>query len=176
MQYLLKITAAGTNLWRLIAVDGEADRVHVANLMAQAFPYNEGKRAFKIGDKLILCGKEGEVLNLEELASFDSLNINEEDVFTFIPDLDKPLEHNVIVMKKIDHLFCLMPSCLVGAGALPQGELSCEIINAYLDEDDTPSLDLREVTKRLRAIGAKRPDSQKVLETLAQNNLAFKLK
>ena len=53
MQYLLKITVAGTNLWRLIAVDGEADRAHVANLMSYAFPYNEGKRAFKIGDKLM---------------------------------------------------------------------------------------------------------------------------
>ena len=69
-----------------------------------------------------------------------------------------------------------MPSCLVGAGALPQGDLNAEIINTYLDADETPSLDLREVTKRLRAIGAKRPDSQKVLEDLTQNNLAFKQK
>ena len=59
MQYLLKISIENTNCWRLIAVDGQADLAHVAELIALAFDYEASKQSFIVKDKTVTCGKGG---------------------------------------------------------------------------------------------------------------------
>ncbi len=177
MQYLLKITLKDTPLWRLIAVDGDTDLSHVANLMSQSFDYESAPCAFIVNGKKYSAGEAGDVKSLSELKTFDSFNLQNEDEFTFIHDENSSLEHHVLVMKAVDHLFCLMPSCLVGQGLVPKDRpLTYDAVREYLDCDDTPSLDLREVTKRLRALGAKRKDQDKPLQTLSAKPLDFKIK
>ncbi len=79
-------------------------------------------------------------------------------------------------MKKEDHLFCLMPSCLVGSGLLPKDTtLNSETINNYLDSDDMQSLDLREVTNRLRAFGSKRKDVNEAMVSAGAAPIVFKV-
>ncbi len=178
MQYLLKITLKNTPMWRLIAVDGATDIAHVAHLMNLAFGYeDECSQALKVNGELFSAGSMGKVKNLNDLKLFDSLNLHKDDEFIFIHDISSNLEHQVLVMKDSDHLWCLMPSCLVGQGALLKNKpLSYEAVREYLDADDTPSLDLREVTNRLRAYGAVRKDKEQALKDLSIKPLDFKIR
>ena len=105
MQYLLKISIENTNCWRLIAVDGQADLAHVAELIALAFDYEASKQSFIVKDKIITCGKGGEPLETRELNAFDSLNISLNEEFYFQHESNKLLKHKVLVMKKEDHLY-----------------------------------------------------------------------
>ncbi len=178
MQYLLKITLKNTPMWRLIAVDGTTDIAHVAHLMNLAFGYeNECSQALKVKGELFSAGSMGKATNLNDLKLFDSLNLHKDDEFIFIHDISSNLEHHVLVMKDSEHLWCLMPSCLVGQGALLKNKpLSYEAVCEYLDADDTPSLDLREVTNRMRAYGAVRKDKEQALKDLSIKPLDFKIK
>lgn len=84
------------------------------------------------------------------------------------------LTHTVRVMKKDEHLFCLMPSCLVGSGLLPcKDNLTSLKINNYLDSDEAKSLDLRDVTNRLRAYGSLRKDVNKAMVQAGATALNF---
>ena len=176
MQYLLKITIKDTNCWRLIAVDGSADIAHVAQLIALAFDYEEGEQSFTVNDKNISAGNGGRAIKTEELNTFDYLNLDTDDEFIYQHEKLADLKHIVRIMKKEDHLFCLMPSCLVGSGLLPKDTtLNSETINNYLDSDDMQSLDLREVTNRLRAFGSKRKDVNEAMVSAGAAPIVFKV-
>ena len=89
--------------------------------------------------------------------------------------MPEKLDHSIEVMKVEDHLYCLMPSCLVGVGLLPKGELSAGAIADYYDSEDNPGLDLKEVTNRLRAYGSKRSDVSKSMVAAGAEPLKFSL-
>ena len=57
MQYLLKVKLQNTNLWRLVAIDGSADRAFVAQLISLAFDYKDSKANFIIDNKNIFYAK-----------------------------------------------------------------------------------------------------------------------
>ena len=105
-----------------------------------------------------------------------------DDDFEFAISSNPNLKHIVHVMKKEEHLFCLMPSCLVGSGLMPKNhDLTADEINAFYDSEEIQSLDLREVTNRLRAYGSKRKnlDGNKVSEAVVRSGAAplnFELK
>lgn len=67
-----------------------------------------------------------------------------------------------------------MPSCLVGSGLLPcKDNLTCLKINNYLDSNEAKSLDLRDVTNRLRAYGSLRKDVNKAMVQAGATALNF---
>jgi len=167
MQYLLKISIENTPLWRLIAVDGEADISHIAGLISIAFDYMPANHSFEIAGHQYHAGFGGDARNVEELRVFNELKLKEGDEFFFKSEYCPALRHRVIVMKAEEKLYCLIPSCLVGAGKIPASELNEEAISAYYDKEDTPSLDLREVTNRLRAFGSQRKDLKNTIAKAA---------
>mgnify|MGYP007036985130 CR=1 FL=1 len=174
MQYLFKISIDNTEAWRLIAVDGLADLSHVAELISLSFDYADGKMLFNVKGKDYNAGNGGKTDCVEALTQFDSLGVQSEEEFLFKTESNPLLTHTVRVMKKDDHLFCLMPSCLVGSGLLPSKDnLTSLKINSYLDSEDALSLDLRDVTNRLRAYGSLRKDVNEALVQAGARTLDF---
>lgn len=174
MQYLLKITIKKTPVWRLIAVDGSADLCFVAELIAKSFDYSAGKRCFILNKKdRINAGTSGEPDEPRELNSFDSLGLHSGDFLEYEVNLPEKLEHVIEVMKVEDHLYCLMPSCLVGVGRLPEGELNEKSITSFYDNDESEGLNLKEVTNRLREYGSKRSDVSKSMVKAGAEALKF---
>lgn len=176
MQYLLKITLKDTPVWRLVAIDGTADIAFVAELIAASFDYEKARRLFVVNGVEYSAGNGGNVENVKELSLFDELHLEQGKNCIYRHNLNNELIHNVEVMKKEDHLFCLMPSTLVGAGLLPKDlSFDLEHINAYFDKDDIDSLDLRECTKRMRALGVKRKDLNESLLRLGACDFSVKI-
>ena len=176
MQYLLKVSLKDTPVWRLVAIDGIADRSFVAQLIALSFGYNKASRSFIIGDTTYPSGFNGDAQDVKELSLFDELNVDLGQKFWFKHDTQSDLIHKVEVMKKEDHLFCLMPSTLVGSGLIPQDlPFNLKSINNYFDKEDVPSLDLRECTKRMREFGSKRDNINAALQKVASKDLSFKV-
>lgn len=174
MQYLFKISIDNTEAWRLIAIDGLADLAHVAKLIALSFDYADGKMLFNVRGKDYNAGVAGNTDSVEALTKFDALGVETEEEFLFKTDSNPLLTHTVRVMKKDEHLFCLMPSCLVGSGLLPFKEnLTSLKINNYLDSDEAKSLDLRDVTNRLRAYGSLRKNVNEALVQAGASTLNF---
>lgn len=179
MQYLLKLNLNETELWRLIAIDGSADRAHVARLCALSFGYpQELALSFTLSGRTFTAGTGGTPQKVEELTAFEEFKLQEGDEFSFsVQAAEELLVHTVRIMKSAEHLYCLMPSCLVGQGRVPQGlALGTTQLQAYYSEQgEQDSLDLREVTKQLRAYGAQRADLQTALRNLGAQPLQFKL-
>ena len=174
MQYLFKISIDNTDAWRLIAIDGQADLAQVAKLIALSFDYADGKMLFNVKGKDYNAGVKGDTDSVEALTQFDTLCVEFEEEFLFKIDSNPLLTHTVRVMKKDEHLFCLMPSCLVGSGLLPcKDNLTSLKINNYLDSDEAKSLDLRDVTNRLRAYGSLRKDVNKAMVQAGATALNF---
>lgn len=168
MQYLLKVSIENTPLWRLIAIDGQADISHVAKLIGLAFDYKKAQYCFNINNRKFSAGKDGQTSSLEELKTFDSLELTAGDVFSFTNENYSTLSHRVEVMKSEEKLYCLIPSCLVGAGLLPpEDNLTSDSISAYYDKDDCPSLNLKEVTNRLREYGSVRKDLEATMSQIS---------
>ncbi len=163
MQYLIKLSLENTPAWRLVALDGGADLAFAAELMAKAFPYPEGARFFEKGGQTFAAGVSGQSAELAALKPFDSLELKAGDIFYFTAQTPAPLRHKAEVMKCEERLWCLIPSCLVGAGQIPKGALSPEAVAAAYEAEETPTLDIKEITNRMRAYGSKRPDSDQAL-------------
>ncbi len=163
MQYLLRVAIEDTPLWRLIAIEGKADVAHVAKLIGLAFNYGKSVYQFEIRDKTYSAGTDGQSDSLDELKQFDSFSIKEGDEFYFY-NKSCGLKHKVTAMKVTDKLYCLIPSCLVGAGSIPLEEkLTTSSIKAYYDQDECPSLNLKETTQRLREYGSVRKNMDSAL-------------
>lgn len=176
MQYLLKVNLENTNLWRLVAIDGSADRAFVAQLISLAFDYKDSKASFGLFDQKISAGFAGNILDNSELIAFDEFKLKQDDCFNFIKEQAIPLIHKVTVMRCEEKLFCFMPSCIVGSGSLPDDEmLDYDKINAYLDKDECPSLNLKEATSRMRAFGIKRHNAHEALIEAGAPKLNFEL-
>ena len=180
MQYLIKIESLSAPRWRLIALDGSSTLAAAAELMAQAFGYGPGARSFtllphqqatdlladgrrtlheapapqeaptELGRKLN-AGESGLAKSAQASAPFDSLNL-EQGMQCLYAAQEDGFKHRLTVMKKEEHLFCLMPSCLVGLGLVPP-EIAHdeEALRSYAERSEAESLDLRECTKRMRA-------------------------
>ncbi len=178
MQYLLKLSLQHTEIWRLIAIEGQADLAHVAKLCALAFPYPDSlPLSFKLGDEELSAGVNGKPSKTSELKAFDSLKLVQDDSFEFkVKTPQGELVHTVQIMKASSHLYCLMPSCLVGQGRIAE---DCELeplkLQERYEEQEEQSLDLREVTNRLRDFGSQRKDLNEALLNLGAQPLQFKL-
>lgn len=175
MQYLLKVALPGTMLWRLLAIDGIADRAFAAQLIALGFGYPDAPRAFIVAGRTLPAGCAGTAQAPEELMPFDELQLAQGALFGYQHDRASPTVHEVSILKAAEHLYCLMPSCLVGSGHVAEGlEITAEAVNAYLDRDDCPSLNLREVTLRMRTYGVRRDDAHAALLGAGAAPLKFK--
>lgn len=174
MQYLLKVNLENSPIWRLVAIDGVADRAFVGDLIALSFDYPVSLRKFVVNGQDISAGSK--ISDPKDLLSFDSLELKEGDKFSFVCDFDEILTHSVEVLKCEEHLYCVMPSTLVGAGLInPDNPLKLQSIVEYADKDDTPSLNLRDCTTRMRAYGVKRADAHKALLKAGANPIKFNL-
>ena len=174
MQYLLKVSLEKSPIWRLVAIDGMADRAFVGDLIALSFDYPVSLRKFVVNGEVISAGSK--ISDPKDLLSFDSLELKEQDKFSFICHFDEILEHRVDVLKCEEHLFCVMPSTLVGVGLInPDNALTLKNIVEYADKDDTPSLNLRDCTTRMRAYGVQRVDAHKALLNAGANPIKFNL-
>lgn len=175
MQYLLKVALPGTTLWRLLAIDGIADRAFAAQLIALGFGYPDAPRAFIIAGRTVPAGCAGTAQDTEELTPFDDLHLEQGALFGYQHDRASSTVHEVSILKAADHLYCLMPSCLVGSGHVAEGmEISPAAVNAYLDSDDCPSLNLREVTLRMRLYGVRRGDAHDAMLGAGAEQLKFR--
>lgn len=176
MQYLIKISIDSTEAWRLISVDGKADLAHLAQLIALSFDYKDNTQFFIINGKNYSAGLAGMPKSPEDLIVFDDLSLKENDEFIYKHDSHPVLTHTIKVMKVDEHLFCLMPSCLIGSGLIPNEEnLNEQIINDCFDSNELLSLDLREVTSRLRSFGLLRNNVNEALVQAGAVPLNFKV-
>ena len=174
MQYLFKISIDNTEAWRLIAIDGQADLAHVAKLIALSFDYAEGKMLFNVKGKDYNAGVKGDTDSVESLTQFDTLGVEFEEEFLFKIDSNPLLTHTVRVMKKDKHMFSVMPYRLVRSGLLPcKDNLTSLKINNYLVSNEAKSLDLRDLTNRLRAYDPLRKDVNKATVQAGATALNF---
>ncbi|MCR5085681.1 MAG: hypothetical protein K6A65_09310 [Succinivibrionaceae bacterium] len=174
MQYLLKVDLIEGECWRLLAVDGKADLAHLCWLLSSAFGYSgELALALGVGDRLLAAGRAGMPEGSQGLTTLDALGLGAEDRLSFIAG---QMRHQVRVMKAEERLWCLIPSCLIGAGLVPEGAEDLEGVRAFLDQDEVPSLDLRAVTNRLRAIGSVRSNPAEALRHAGGEALKFAMK
>lgn len=178
MQYLLKLNLKATPAWRMIAVDGGADRAHLAALICAAFGYFEGRAEFEYAGKTYTAGCSGVPSAMEELQPFEALGLKQGEVLEFRVFLGSGavLSHRVEVMKAAEHLYCFMPSCLVGAGAIPEHLQNAEEVTAYYEAQEEPRLDLRVLTARMRALGVQRSDPDEAMRRAGAQVLRFDLK
>ncbi|MGN1281650.1 MAG: hypothetical protein ACI4UM_07075 [Succinivibrio sp.] len=177
MQYLLKISISGTQVWRLIAIDGRADIAHVARLMSLAFGYAPSGCSFTVNQKTVSAGDGGQITHIEQSVAFDSLNLKIGDDFIFKCVQNSSLEHKVHIMKAEERLYCLIPSCLVGSGQLPKGDnLDIKSINDYSDSEEERTLNLKSVTNSMRECGSLRADMDRSLDAFAKSQLNYVVK
>ncbi|HIV15680.1 MAG TPA: hypothetical protein IAB18_07215 [Candidatus Avisuccinivibrio pullicola] len=167
MQYLWRVGLEGSEVWRLIALDGKSDVARAAFLTALSFGYTEGRYAFILNGQRVEAGERDRVEQLSQSAALDTLNLKSEDCFDF--ELTLPsgavLRHGVRVLKAEEKLYCLIPSTLVGAHKIVDDgrEQNLENINAYIEESSLDNtLNLRECTDRMRLVGSERRDLQDV--------------
>ncbi len=151
MQYLLKINLQSAAVWRLVALDGSCSLAQSAEIIARAFAYAPGERFFEAGGVQYRAGQNGTAAVPAELQPFDSLQLQEGMSFGFRP-YAAGFVHQGQVMRCEEHLYCLMPSCLVGSGLVPP-ELAAdeEGLARYLEADEAQSLDLRTCNQSIRA-------------------------
>lgn len=151
MQYLVKVELQGAPLWRLIALDGSCTLAQAAELFAIAFGYVKGERSFKKEGQVYSAGSGGKAQSAQDLAHFDSLGLKEGESFEYCA-YKEGFVHRAHVMRCEEHLYCLMPSCLVGSGLVPEHLAADEAgLAAYLDAEEAQSLDLRQCNQRIRA-------------------------
>lgn len=150
MQYLLKVELESAPAWRLVALDGTYTLSQAAELIAIAFGYGPGQRSFTTAAGRLDAGLTGSAQKPTELKSFDELGLGEGAEFAYSP-CSAGFAHKVRVMRCEEHLYCLMPSCLVGSGLIPSELAADEAgLAQYLDSEEAQSLDLRECNYRIR--------------------------
>ena len=176
MQYLLRVALDGTSLWRLDAIDGKADLAHVAGLICASFGYKAGQDQFSVGENIFTAGHGGEVFNPSELSSFESVIADRSAfIFTHILDDGSRLAHSVQVMRCEEKLFCLLPSVIVGSGCVDfDGNYSLDAMQEYADRDENLTLDIKNATSAMRAIGSFRSDVSGAIVSSGAPNLNFK--
>lgn len=151
MQYLLKINLQSAAIWRLVALDGSCSLAQCAEIIARAFAYAPGERSFNLGAVPYPAGKNGIAAAPAELQPFDTLSLQEGMAFEYRP-YASGFVHQGVVMRCEEHLYCLMPSCLVGAGLVPPALAADEAALArYQDAEEAQSLDLRACNRSIRA-------------------------
>lgn len=177
MQYLLKISITDTRVWRLVAIEGKADIAHIARLISLAFDYGPSVAYFIVNGNKICAGSGGEISNLDEARAFDTLNLKAGDEFIFKCSENSALEHKVNIMKAEEHLYCLIPSCLIGSGRIP-GEKNLDVkrINDFDSSEEEVTLDFKRVTNNLRECGSQRADMTASLDRVAKDSLNYIVK
>ncbi len=158
MQYLFKVSSTTAPRWRLVALDGTYTLAEAAELIVQAFGYVKGSCTFVLPNKQCLnAGCGGQEDCAQAAAKLDSLKLAQGDSLDFAAAA-QGFYHHIEVLRAQEHLYCLMPSCLVGAGLVPADIAGDEAaLTRYAAADEAQSLDLRDCTKRMRAyLSAKR--------------------
>lgn len=175
MQFLLKISLEKTSVWRLIALDGKADLAHGAALICAAFGYRKGKDSFVVASKAFPAGCGGQIENTLQLQSLDELLHSCESLTFMHDDEGNILKHKVVIMRKEEKLSCLIPSVIVGSGMVPQeGVLNVTTIQEFADRDENLSLNIKEATSNMRALGSFRSDVSQALVEAGASPLHFK--
>lgn len=179
MQYVIKVSVENTESWRLLALDGKADRAHVALLISASFDLAPGTCSFCVNGTVFTAGDSGEAVCTQDLTAFDDFKLESDDVFYFKASSNSELSFRCSVMKAESRLYCLVPSCLVGSGPLSlnteNSDLTAKAINEYIDSDDFAGLDLKKVTAKLRAFGGVRKDINKSMVQAGAVPLNFKV-
>ncbi len=179
MQYLIKFSLKGTRVWRLVALEGRADLAHTAKLICEAFPWQGLKCAFWADGKIFGAGRGGDFAQGEQLLALDDLLKNPPASLTLTCEdsLGGRAVLDAVLLRSEEKLSCLVPSCIVGAGTVPEdGMLDPERIAAWADDDAHLTLDLKGATKRMRAWGSVRADISKALIQSGADPLNFKQK
>ncbi len=165
MQHLMKISLAGAPVWRLVALDGKADLSHAATLICAAFGYRGLDCAFKSRDETTPALTQGKLQELGAMEALDDYISRTKGAFSFTAGGGASvLSHDVQIMRSDEKLSCLVPSCIVGLGAVPpEGPYSIGAISAYAQDDENLTLNIKEVTSRMRALGSVRPSLEAAL-------------
>lgn len=165
MQHLMKLTLAGAPVWRLVALDGKADLSHAAALICAAFGYRGLDCAFKSGDERVGALTQGQLPGRGAMETLDAYLSRTRGDFSFIAsDGVSVLSHFAKLMRSDEKLACLIPSCIVGSGAVPpEGPYDPGYISAYAQDDANLTLDIKSATNRMRALGSVRPSLEAAL-------------
>lgn len=165
MQHLMKLTLAGAPVWRLIALDGKADLSHAATLICAAFGYRGLDCIFKSGDERVGALTQGQMPGRGAMETVDAYLSRTKGDFSFLAtDGVSMLCHAVQLMRSDEKLSCLIPSCIVGSGAVPpHGPYDLGYISAFAQDDANLTLDIKAITSRMRALGSVRPPLEAAL-------------
>lgn len=177
MQFLLRVALEDTSLWRLCALDGRADLAHTAALICASFGYQAGTDSFAIDGRELTAGHGGQPGEACELAGFESsLGAAVNFVFRHRLSDGTVLSHRAQVMKAEEKLSCLVPSVIVGSGAVPKQEpYDAVSIQSYADEDEHLQLDIKAATASMRTLGSVRGDVSDAMVSAGAVPLNFKL-
>lgn len=175
MQYLLKIQIQNTRAWRLLSVDGEYNLSKLMKIISLAFSSNGCAGTLLYKDKEYVIEHEAAVFG-DEFSIFDSFDVQEQDIFSFtLKDFDG-LAFLVTVLKKAEHLDCLLPSLIAGVGPVNSDSYtSYDALNDYLESDVELTLDCKEITKRIREFNIQKENINDAMIKAGAKELNFRI-
>lgn len=176
MQHLMKLTLAGAPVWRLVALDGQADLSHAASLICAAFGYRGLDCLFSSGGERTPALTQGRLPGRGAMETLDEYVSRTGGSFSFLAtDGASMLSHAVQLMRSDEKLSCLIPSCIVGSGAVPpSGPYDLGYVSAYAQDDANLTLDIKAITNRMRALGSVRPPLEAALGAAGIAPIPFK--
>lgn len=176
MQHLMKFTLAGAPVWRLVALDGRADLSHCATLLCAAFGYRGLDCFFKSGGERLSALEQGRIPARGAMETLDEYVSRTKGDFSFVATNGMSmLSHSVQMMRSDEKLSCLVPSCIVGSGAVPpSGPYDPGYISAFAQDDSNLTLNIKEITNRMRALGSVRPPLEAALGAAGIAPIPFK--
>ncbi|MGN0908279.1 MAG: hypothetical protein ACI4NA_01545 [Succinivibrio sp.] len=173
---MLKFTLSGAPVWRLVALDGKADLAHVSMLLCAAFGYRGLDCSFEAQGAGIPALVQGAVPSQGAMETLDSLIGRTSGAFSFLAWSGQDrLSHAAQLMRSDEKLACLMPSCIVGSGAVPpSGPYTLEAISAFAQDDSNLELNIKEITNRMRRLGSVRQSLEAALGEAGVAPIPFK--
>lgn len=176
MQYLFKVSISGAPVWRLVALDGRASLSHTSSLLCMAFGYEMVDCYFLSDGKRIYALRQSAPIDRLSSQDLDSFIKENSGVFTFsVSDGVSELSHSFETIRSDEKLSCLIPSCIFGAGKVPpHGPYNPGLVSAFAQDEANRELDLRVVTKRMRALGSVQPPLEKALADAGIAPIPFK--
>lgn len=144
-------------------------------IISLAFLSKSSAGTLLIDDKEYVIGHEVAVLG-DEFLTFDSLSIQEQSIFTFTLKDFFDLCFCVTVLKKSDHLDCLMPSLIAGVGPVDSDSyINLDALNDYLESDFELTLDCKEITKKIREFNSQKANINDAMIKAGAKELNFRI-
>lgn len=175
MQYLLKIQIQNTRAWRLLSVDGEYNLSKLMKIMSLSIQSDSSSGLIEYADRQFVIEHEVAVVG-DEFLSFDSLDVQEQSIFTFSLKDFSDLSFLVTVLKKSEHLDCLMPSLIAGVGPFDSKNYTTfDALNDYLESDCELTLDCKEITKKIREFNSQIENINEAMIKAGAKELNFRI-